>query len=221
METFVALYGAALATILAIAQGISFLRRRARIGVTTGLRYEGMEESERDTSHGTPVLTRRGRDVELQEVLVQMTIRNEGGVPVQVVAVVIESLTPSGDLTISQFSPEPLPHVLEPGTRIEIMMQKEPLDMLDNVTFFGVSDALGRRYASNSDDVRDVVLQSWNLPTRVAKFVRRDDISAPPVLAYQSREESALVETTRVRKGVRPLVHRAPLLDAPPPSAQH
>lgn len=218
METFLAIYGAALATAIAVAQGINFIRKRTRVGVSTALRWTVLDESQRDSARGTPVLTRHGRDDILQEALIQLSPRNEGGVPVQIVAVVIESLSVEGDLVVSQFSPEPLPHVLEPGTRIEITIQKEPLDMLDNLTFFGVSDALGRRYSSDALEVQKVVLQSWSLPTRVAKFVRRDDPTAPPVLAYQNREKNALIQTTRAGKGTKPLVCRPQLLEDSPPS---
>jgi hypothetical protein len=149
--------------------------------------------------------------------LLHLTVRNEGGVPVQIVAVVIEGLDQHGELNISQFAPEPLPHVLDPGTRIEITMQKEPIDMLATITFFGVADALGRRYTSDADEVREAVKQSWSMPTRVQKFVRRDDPSATPVLAYQNRERTTLMSTAKnSKRAAVALIGRRPVLDEAP-----
>lgn len=208
MDTAIAIYGAGLATLLAVGQGISAFRRRARIGVGMAFSFGALNENDRDQAHGTPVQVKRGGGSQWQEALLRLTVRNEGGVPIQIVAVVIESLGKDGELTISQFTPEPLPYVLEPGTRIEVLMQKEPIDMLDNITFLGVIDALGRRYKPDADELREVVQRSWGLPTRVQSYVRRDDPTAPPVLAYQNRERSAAVETIRSSKKAVALVRR-------------
>ena len=91
--------------------------------------------------------------------------------------------------------------------------------MLDNVTFLGVTDALGRRYSSKAAEVRTTVQRSWELPTRVQKFVRRDNPSGPPVLAYQNREQEAAMKTTKSGKGVSALIRRPPLLEQTPPDS--
>jgi hypothetical protein len=69
METVIGIYGAALATLIAIAQCVSYLRRRARIGVSTMMTFTSLDESRRESSHGTPVQVHRGRDVLWEEVL--------------------------------------------------------------------------------------------------------------------------------------------------------
>ncbi|MFF2051155.1 hypothetical protein ACFVU2_06085 [Leifsonia sp. NPDC058194] len=211
MDTIIAVYGAVLATAIAVAQGVNALRRRVRVGVSASLHYSQLNASDREASHGTPIRVKRDHDSHWEEVLLHLSVRNEGGVPVQIVAVVIESLKRNGDLAISQFSPEPLPHVLDPGTRIEITMQKEPIDMLDNLTFLGVLDALGRRYSPKPIEIRNVVGQSWSMPTRVREYVRRDDATAH-VLAYQNRERSALIETTRRGKKATAIISRPSVL---------
>jgi hypothetical protein len=216
MDIAIAIYGAALATLIAIVQGVNALRRRVRIGVDTELTFASMNETERESAHGTPVLIDRNGHPGWQEVLLVLTVKNEGGVPIQVVAVVIESLSPGGQLSISQFAPNGLPHVLDPGTRIQIAIQKEPIDMLDNVTFLGVTDALGRRYSSKAAEVRTTVQQSWELPTRVQKFARRDNPSGPPVLAYQNREQEGAIKTTKSGKGLTALIRRPALLERTP-----
>ncbi len=221
MDTAIAIYGAALATLIAIGQGLAAVRHRARVGVSVGFTFTALDESNRESAHGTPLQFDRGGESSWEEALLRLTIRNEGGVPIQVVAVVIESLKQDGELNISQFAPEPLPHVLEPGTRIEITMQKEPIDMLDNVAFFGVTDALGRRYAPKVEEVRGAVRQSWDLPTRVRKYSRRDDPAAPPILAYQNRERESLISTARTSKKAVALVRRqtaSPRNSTPPPA---
>lgn len=219
MEIVIAIYGAALASLIAIVQAVAALRRRVRIGVSAELTFAALDEKDRESTHGTPIRIDRSGDVGWQEALLALTVRNEGGVPVQIVAVVIESLAPNGQLIISQFAPGGLPHVLDPGTRIRIAIQKEPIDMLDNVTFLGVADALGRRYTPKADEVRATVQRSWELPTRVQKFVRRDNRSRPPVLAYQNREREAAIETTKSGRRASALIRRPPMLEQDPSPA--
>lgn len=208
MDTAIAIYGAALATLLAVGQGISAFKHRAHLGIEIAFSFGALIEHERDQAHGTPVQVKRGGDCQWKEALLRLTVRNEGGIPIQIVAVIVESIRKDGELTISQFAPEPLPYVLEPGTRIQVLMQKEPIDMLDNITFLGVMDALGNRYRPGTDEIREIVQQSWGLPTRVQRYIRRDDPTAPPVLAYQNRERSAAVETNKSGKKAVPLVRR-------------
>jgi len=210
MDTAVAFYGAVLATLIAVVQGVSVVRKRVRLGVDVSLVYEPLGEDGRAEAHGTPVQVSQDGSVSWHEVSIRFVVRNMGGVPVQVVAVVMESYKEDGALNISQFSPAPLPHVLDPVTRTEIVMQKEHLDMLDNITFLGVVDALGRRYAPRKDIVMQVVQQSWNLPTRVAFYRSRLDTSAPPVLAYQNRDGSALFNSERrSKRSARVIAQRA------------
>jgi hypothetical protein len=214
VDTAIAIYGAVLATVIAIGQGVSSWRKRVRVGVSTTIGFIPIDEDDRDSARGTPVQVTHGRDVLWEEALLRLTVRNQGGVPVQIVAIVIESLRPDGGLSAYHIAAEPLPFVLDPGTRVEVSVQKEPLDTLDNVTFLGVIDGLGRRYSPNVDEVRRVVRQSWDLPTRVQVFQRKDDPTAPPILAYQNRQTGVYLDTTgSSTPKTTPLIRRPPLLE--------
>jgi hypothetical protein len=222
VETAVAVYGAVLATAIAVGQFVAWLRRRIKVGVSSDFVFEGLDAivgvddpSKRDDTRGTPVIVQRGDDELWEQALVLLIVRNEGGAPVQIVAVVVERLTRDGKLQSVQVIPPPLPHVLAPHTRIEVTMQKEILDMTDSVTFFGVVDALGRRYAPPTEQVRQTIARSWDLPTRVGNYVRRDDPTSPPVLSYQAWDRATIDSARRVSNPPTPLIRRPPLLPGP------
>ncbi|MGK4579616.1 helix-turn-helix domain-containing protein [Kitasatospora sp. HPMI-4] len=123
---------------------------------------------------GTPVHVRRGRDVQLESVALQIVVVNESRQPVQVTAVVFEDLV-KDVLNIHHIMPEPLPAVVEPRSSLELILEKEPIDAVDAITFIGVVDGLGNRHALPAEAVRTLAAKCWDLPTRVALYRRRDD----------------------------------------------
>ncbi|MFD4325668.1 hypothetical protein ACFWQC_13605 [Nocardioides sp. NPDC058538] len=203
----IALYGAALASVLAVSQGASAWRQRTRIEVRAHFEYEVHNTS------GTPVLVERGDDTRMERVAVRFTIRNLGGKPVQVSGVLIESLDSSKmTLHTHRITPMGIPIVLDPGTEAETVIQKEQIDLLDSCTFLGIVDGTGRRHGVPSDQAAEIVKQSWSLPTRVGVFQRRDD-PAKRVVAFRATDPARL--TTRV--AVRSLWRRPAKLIAARP----
>lgn len=212
MDLGLSVYGAALATVIAITQFVGWWRSRVRVEVSTHFVRSALSPSEKDDARGTPMQVERDSEVLWEEALISLEVRNWGGKPVQIVAVLVESSEREGVQSF-QVIPEPLPHVLEPGTRIEITLQKEVLDMGSAITFLGVVDALGRRYAPPDDQTTRVVQSSWASPTRVRRFRSRAHPDAAPVLAFQMRDRCQMNFTDRPNKAVTPLVTRRSPLD--------
>ena len=52
--------------------------------------------------------------------------------------------------------------------------QKEVLDLFGEVTFIGVVDALGRQHGLTTKDSRELLEESWRLPTRVGQYIKRE-----------------------------------------------
>jgi hypothetical protein len=192
METSdaVALYGAALSSVLAVAQGLRSWRSRTKVSVAADLVH-----SPGESGYGTPVVVRRGRDVVHETVFVEFTARNLGGKPVQVLGIVVEELNEQAmTLNIHQVSSQGLPLVLEPGTMVESVIQKEHLDALRSCSFLGVVDGTGRRHGVPSAKVAALFEECWKLPTRVGVYQRRDD-PTEKVVAFQATDPARL--TTR------------------------
>jgi hypothetical protein len=128
-------------------------------------------------------------------VYVEFTVRNVGGRPSQVSGVMIEAVGhESRSRSIFQISPPgTLPVVLDPGTSVEVKIEKEHLDFIENLTFLGVVDGTGRRHSMPPDHARTLVREAWSLPTRVAVFRRRDDPTST-VLAFQLAEQAKFTE---------------------------
>ena len=170
-----------------------------------------LRDSNDKDPHGTPITTKQDRDLVDQQILATMKIANAGERPVQVLAVLIESK--AGDkLHIRQIEPEPLPLVIEPYTSVQVSFQKEHIDMDSEVTFFGVVDGLGVRYSLEAEQAIALVKRSWELPTRVRWYRRRDDPNYV-VRAYQAKEKCTMStrEIGTLRKAPKILVAR----DAP------
>lgn len=212
MDVGVSVYGAALATIIAITTFVGWWRSRVRVEVSTHFVRSALDPSEMDDARGTAMQVQRGSELLWEEALIGLEVRNVGGKPVQIVAVLVESSERDG-LQSFQVIPEPLPHVLDPGTRIEITVQKEVLDMVSAITFLGVVDALGRRYAPPDDQTMRVVQSSWDSPTRVRRFRSRTHPKAAPVLAFQMRDRCQMNLTDRPAKAATPLATRRSPLD--------
>ncbi|MEU4402566.1 hypothetical protein [Micromonospora orduensis] len=165
-------------------------------------------DSDDDNPHGTPIKVKQGRDVMDAQIVIMMKILNIGERSVQVLAVLIESRI--GDkIHIRQVEPSPLPLVVDPYTSVEVVFQKEHLDMDSEITFFGIVDGLGARYPLEAGKAIALVKQSWGLPTRVSWFRRRDD-PTEVVRAYQTKEKCTLStrEIKTLKKAPKTLVSR-------------
>lgn len=190
----IALYGAGLSTVLAATQGASAWHGRTRVQVRARFQY-GVNKG-----LGTPVVVERGDDSRTEYVVMHFTIRNLGGRPVQVSAVLIESLDVLPmTLRSHQVTPSGIPIVLDPGTSTEIVIQKEHVDMLESCTFLGILDGTGQRHAVPTDEAAALVKQGWALPTRVGVFQRRDD-PAKRVVAFQATDPALLTSRPSRRR---------------------
>jgi hypothetical protein len=124
-------------------------------------------------------------------MLISFTIVNGGGKALQISGIVVESI--AGDhINIKEITPNPLPVVLEPLTSIITTIQKETIDMESSITFIGVVDALGRRYGLEEQACKALVLRSWEAPTRVGWFRRKDDPAAPMIQAFRMFDRSVI-----------------------------
>lgn len=204
-EGLLSLYGAALATLLAAAQLVAWWSRRVKLEVKAGIVRRAIGVSERESSRGTPVRVSRGGDEFWEEILVSIEVRNKGGVPIQIVGVLVEFVD-DGKLSTFQIFPDPLPSVLQPGTRIECSIQKEFLDFAPAVVFFGVIDALGRRFAPTTSENTDVIGACWKLPTRVGSYRRRGEEDGEEVSAFQMKDRAQMSSPRPADRRARPFV---------------
>ena len=188
----VALYAAALSTLLALGQAVNSWRQRSRITVSATMAYAP------SGTYGTPVRVQRGKDLLDEVVSVSITIRNIGGVPVQVLGVLLEDLV-ADRLNVVQITPHGLPVVLDPGTTTMVQLEKEHLDDLAACTFIGVVDGTGHRHSVVNP--RSLIEDSWRLPTRLAVYQRRDE-PADRVVAFQVADP-AILTTRPARRGLR------------------
>lgn len=208
----VAIYGAGLSTALALTQGFGAWRRRTKVSVSAEVIY-----SAGASSYGTPVQVRHGDDVLTESVEVSFLIRNLGGSPVQVIGLLLESLTADEQtLQTHQIAPKGIPVVMEPGTTIEARLQKEQIDLLESCTFVGIVDGTGRRHAMPRESAAAFIEKCWRLPTRVGVYQRRDDPSER-VAAFQLRDAAQFTSRPsrrRVRPRTRVIARRPrPLLE--------
>lgn len=198
-QTLIALWGAALSTVLAIYQIIQRHQDRPHLIVSADIIYIPLDEAEADDAKGTPVRTRRGNDDLLEEMLVTLTIANRGRRSIQVSAVVVEHLG-QDRLSIHEIVPSPLPTNVEPLTSVEVSIQKEFIDNGRCLTFLGFVDALGRRHAADDASSGRVCEICWNAPSRRAVFQRRDD-PTQKVVAFQMKDKATIKQ--RPLKGTR------------------
>jgi hypothetical protein len=211
----IAIYGAAVATAVAISSAVARYRDRPAIQVTGGLVRHTVDPSEAEGLRGTIHEVERGGVRLHEEVLVQLNVVNNGRRAVQITAVVVESAA-KNHLNIHEIVPAPLPALVEPLTSIELTFQKEVIDAGDAIMFIGVVDALGRKHGLARDQAAPLIEQIWALPTRATWYYRRDaPVTEPPVLAFQMTDAARI--SRRQARGDTPLASRPPL--EPPPRA--
>lgn len=82
LEGIISLYGAVLATLLAVAHLVAGWSRRVKLGVKAGIERQPLDASARESSRGSPLrVSRDGHDF-WEEVLVGVEVRNKRGTPV-------------------------------------------------------------------------------------------------------------------------------------------
>lgn len=209
-DTIVAVYGAVVATAVAVGQGFSWWQRRVRVRVEVSIERRALSRDESDTCRGTPVTVVRSGSDFLEEVLIAIRIANVGGAPVQISAIALEHVA-DDKLSLFQIFPEPLPVLLEPGTQVTCSIQKEFLDVASGVVFFGAIDGIGRRYSAVAEANIDVIGASWGLPSRVGWYQSRvEGYEAEKVQAFPVRDRAVMTSRPLTgKREVRPFIVKA------------
>lgn len=213
---WIALYGAVVATGVAAFQVVAHFRDNPRITVTASFSCSAASEARQSTTRGTLRRVERGGVVLTEEMLISFNVVNRGRRAVQISSVYCEELQVSAFRTF-ELTPAPLPVTLEPLSSVEMSIQKEVIDMVDSVSSMGVIDALGRRHEISADDLIGIARVSWNTPTRVSWYRRRDSLEVPSVRAFQMQDNARLhsraAHTGRISRIPRAIVRR----DTPEP----
>ena len=180
------IWGAVVATTLAIIQIVSRYRDKPNIKVSANLVLHTRNENEE--LKGTRVVVEDSGLV--REVLLAVTAANHGKQPLQLTGVILEEES-TGNVT--QVLPERLPAVLDPLSSITVEIQKEWLDQTET-TLLGVVDALGHRHSITRRKLEEVMKRCAELPTNKRKYVRRDDPNEV-VTAWQPCDASVITNT--------------------------
>lgn len=183
-------WGATVATTLAVIQIVKAYRDKPEIKVRASLGFRPTDES--GTIKGTRMFDEK-RGFYL-EILLQVTAANYGNKPLQITGILFEEGSTG---MVTQVHPEKLPVVLDPGTSVGVAIQKEWLDD-GETTLFGVVDALGERHTLCKRELEALKKQSAELPTNIGTFRRKDDPSEV-VQAFQTADP--FVITNRRKPG--------------------
>ena len=122
-----------------------------------------------------------------REVLVEITVVNQGSKPIQIVGVFVK-----GEFKTNQIFPENIPSVLDPFTQVVTTIQKEWLDD-KSVKSFGVVDALGKYHQLPKGVFENVITECVALPSERKKFRHKE--SGELVEAFQLRDRSSIQYT--------------------------
>jgi hypothetical protein len=182
------LWGAGLATVLAIFQIKNLLLDKADIKIEADITFQTANES--DPEYGTRQKTPHG----IQEMAVNFVISNRGRRAIQIVSIFIEGK--QGQL--NQVESKNLPAVLEGGRQITTTIQKEWLDDPETIRI-GALDALGKRHSLTPSAASELIAYSRSLPSNRRQYRKKDDPTQPPIWAWQIRDRATLA--TRPRRG--------------------
>jgi hypothetical protein len=198
IELILAIWGAVLATVLAVINIIKEYRQRPKLSVDAKLISRPCGEDE-DT-HGVKIKVERGLHIISEEVLVEFTVRNSGLQSIQVNAVYVETET-----NIAQIIPSSFPVVLQPNTSVTASVQPElfvPLNIdpealetdvmqLDVVLSIGIFDALSNKHSVDKEKLDKVVKSCRALPLRVGVFKHTD--TGKLVTAFEMKDKGILI----------------------------
>lgn len=179
LNTILALWGAALSTILAMKVIWSFARDVPRLNVDAALVYISCNET--DVTKGTKIQDKKGL---WSQVLLRIRVSNSGSKSLQLVSIYMEEETSS-----HQVFPENIPIVLEPRTQVETTIQKEWLDNTQ-VQEFGVLDALGKRHPIEHQLLVELIRASNELASNKDKYRHKE--TGEIVEAFQVKDRSSI-----------------------------
>lgn len=199
METAIAIWGAVVATVLAIREILIWRRDRPLLDVSGSVISVALPSTSDDRDSRFVIVTDH-RGIE-QGLFLGLGVANRGRRATQVVSAVF-----SDGKSEQQVAARQLPAVLEPNSRIDLVLQLEWISTHGaNLVVCGVLDALGRRHHIPSAALRDLVEAVSGLPTRAQRYRRME--GADPrfderVTAFQAFDPCVLVhlEPGRVRR---------------------
>ncbi len=168
-----------MATALAVVQIWKHVQDRPQIRVEAHLSFLAID-ADADTK-GTMIQTEHGP----QEVLLTVNVVNQGLRPLQITACVVRE----SNGNVVQIVPDQLPVVLEPNTRVQCHIQKEWLDD-DEVSRFGVVDALGRTHSIDQNALGKLLSQCRKLPSNKASYRHKE--TGEMVKAFQAKDKATL-----------------------------
>lgn len=175
LRTFLAVWGAALSTVLAIWKLVTEYRDRPSIVVDAWLAY--LPCGENDETIGPKVADKRGN---WSEIRLEVRIRNVGGKSLQIVSIYVQY-----PFSSHQIFPEGLPCILEPRSQMQYRIQKEWLDG-EEVLELGVLSATGRRHMLSSSSLAALLARCGETPTTKAKYAHRD--TGELVVAFKAHD---------------------------------
>lgn len=229
IELIIGLWGAVIATALAVLEIAKSLRDKPR--VVPRFQLLMIPSREDAQTHGLVVRTQRSHDILWEEADVEVSVANEGRVPIQIASVNVET-----ERSIHQIVPDGLPVILEPNTAQSVLVQPELLAPLTvsqgeqeaknmipiEVIEIGVMDALGKKHSISKADRNKIVGHCRALPLRTAVYRHKD--TGNLVTAFQSADTARLVSKIGAPKPNNPQLQaikgheRAVLVSKLPPS---
>jgi hypothetical protein len=187
-----AVWGAILSTIIAIRQLVSWRQERTLVDVSAGIVQYAVSVDDADDPPDPRLIVVRGNGGLTFGLGLSVGVSNKGTRGVQISSVYFRDAKSE-----HQVSPSELPAVLEPNTRIDVMLQLEWIASLSSGNrSMGVLDALGRRHAVDTSAFGQIQDRIADLPTRNRKYRRKDGGSvdlAEEVEAFQAFDKATLV----------------------------
>ncbi len=185
MEIALAIWGAAIATILAIKELAVLFFNKPKIKLNANFIYQGVDGNvDRDSQ--TIVKNEHGNE---QSVSISISCANSGTKSLQITSIFIEGT----DGKLTQITPVNIPTILEPRTQVETQIQKEWFD-INEVKDFGVLDALGHRHSLSTKSLEKIREECKKLPSSVKKFKHKD--TGEEITAFQILDPSTVSRRT-------------------------
>lgn len=205
-ELFLAIWGATIATILAVKEILAAIRNRTDIRVAAVMTYAASTEGV-DT-HGTLYRDMQTNPPAWKEANIEIIVKNQGEQPCQITDVLIED-----EVNYVRVTPPQLPAILAPKSSIALLVQPEVVDMRlptpadgsvppqgPPVLSIGVLDGLGKFYRASDDQVTRVVTAARALPLR---FV--EDRQSEPGLIRWALQMKDIGKVQSKRQEFRPM----------------
>lgn len=186
IKTGLAIWGAALSTVLAIKTLISAARDKPRIKISADIVF--LPCGEEGKTKGTKIYDENSG---WREIRIGLKASNTGLKSLQIVSVYVVEENVS-----HQIFPENIPVVLEPRTQVESTIQKEWLDN-SHVIELGVLDALGKRHAIDTNELEGIIVRSNALPSNKKKYRHKE--TKEEVEAFQVADKTSLHSKLRLK----------------------